>query len=421
MCYKFILKIVSTILLSIFIFVLTSPIFSFYEEFCLYVNTIDKELKFNLIIEIVKTFISLLTTLATSWGGFVVYRNFQLGNKNLQELKNKNLNDAELAKLRLASERFSKATEQLASDKLPVRLGAIYSLENIGKEHDEYHWIVIQILSDFIREKKDDKNTVQDKLDKPLIIIIPNQTKEQNEENKDDLDEFAISYTSKISLDAQTALTVIGKRNVSRDLGKINLSGANLKGAFLDDKADFSEANFSKSDLSHSFMHGNFKKAIFNEAFIYSANFSKANLEGAEFNEADLRKIFMKDANLRKAILNNSFLTGAILEKVNFHGAYLIHSHFSLSDLKNIDFSSADLSKANLAGSILDTVDFLGANLRKINLSEAQLTNTRFVSVDLTDARLTGANLSIDELEDSTLCRTIMPNGRAYKSEDNIA
>ena len=159
MCYKFILKIVLTILLSIFIFIFISPIFSLNEEFYLYVNTIDKQSKFNFVIEIVKTFISFLTTLATSWGGFVVYRNFQLGNENLQELKNKNFNDAELAKLRLASERFSKATEQLASDKLPVRLGAIYSLENIGKEHDEYHWIVIQILSDFIREKKDDKNT----------------------------------------------------------------------------------------------------------------------------------------------------------------------------------------------------------------------------------------------------------------------
>ena len=158
MCYKFILKIVLTILLSIFIFIFISPIFSLNEEFYLYVNTIDKQSKFNFVIEIVKTFISFLTTLATSWGGFVVYRNFQLGNENLQELKNKNFNDAELAKLRLASERFSKATEQLASDKLPVRLGAIYSLENIGKEHDEYHWIVIQILSDFIREKKDDKN-----------------------------------------------------------------------------------------------------------------------------------------------------------------------------------------------------------------------------------------------------------------------
>jgi hypothetical protein len=41
---------------------------------------------------------------------------------------------------RRITEGFSKAVEQLGSDKLEVRLGGIYSLERISKESPDDYW-----------------------------------------------------------------------------------------------------------------------------------------------------------------------------------------------------------------------------------------------------------------------------------------
>jgi hypothetical protein len=43
---------------------------------------------------------------------------------------------------RRITEIFSKAVEQLGSDKLEVRLGGVYSLERISKESPDDHWTV---------------------------------------------------------------------------------------------------------------------------------------------------------------------------------------------------------------------------------------------------------------------------------------
>src|SRR5271155_3969802 len=54
---------------------------------------------------------------------------------------------------RRITESFSKAIEQLASDKLEVRLGGIYALERISKESAEDYWTVMENLTAFVRER----------------------------------------------------------------------------------------------------------------------------------------------------------------------------------------------------------------------------------------------------------------------------
>src|SRR5208283_1279828 len=54
---------------------------------------------------------------------------------------------------RRITESFSKAAEQLGSDKLEVRLGGIYSLERISKESPEDYWTVMENLTAFVRER----------------------------------------------------------------------------------------------------------------------------------------------------------------------------------------------------------------------------------------------------------------------------
>jgi Flp pilus assembly protein TadB len=59
---------------------------------------------------------------------------------------------------RRITESFSKAVDQLGSDKLEVRLGGIYSLERISKESPDDYWTVMETLTASIRERSRETN-----------------------------------------------------------------------------------------------------------------------------------------------------------------------------------------------------------------------------------------------------------------------
>ncbi|MGZ9111634.1 MAG: hypothetical protein ACXW3X_11245 [Rhodoplanes sp.] len=50
------------------------------------------------------------------------------------------------------TDRFTKAVEQLGSDKLAVRLGAIYALERISRDSRRDHWTIMETLTAYVRE-----------------------------------------------------------------------------------------------------------------------------------------------------------------------------------------------------------------------------------------------------------------------------
>jgi hypothetical protein len=54
---------------------------------------------------------------------------------------------------RRITESFTKAVEQLARDKIEVRLGGIYALERISRESELDYWPVMEILTAFARER----------------------------------------------------------------------------------------------------------------------------------------------------------------------------------------------------------------------------------------------------------------------------
>jgi hypothetical protein len=57
------------------------------------------------------------------------------------------------------TDRYTKAIEQLGSDKLDVRLGGIYALERIAKDSERDHPTVVEVLSAFVREHSDPVHT----------------------------------------------------------------------------------------------------------------------------------------------------------------------------------------------------------------------------------------------------------------------
>ena len=50
------------------------------------------------------------------------------------------------------TDRYTKAIEQLGSDKLDVRIGGIYALERVARDSARDHPTVMEVLTAFIRE-----------------------------------------------------------------------------------------------------------------------------------------------------------------------------------------------------------------------------------------------------------------------------
>jgi hypothetical protein len=123
------------------------------------------------------------------------------------------------------TERFTRAVEQLGSEKMEIRLGGIYALERIARDSEKDHWTVMEVLSAFVRENA----PLGDKLD------ADDDEEKIKEERKN----------AKMATDIQAALTVIGRRKYVEievyenidisdcDLRKAELKQADLQGAIL--------------------------------------------------------------------------------------------------------------------------------------------------------------------------------------------
>ena len=114
----------------------------------------------------------------------------------------------------------SKGFEQLASDKITMRLGGLYALEGVMNKSPEYHQPVLEALCAFVRDG--------------TIGMIVNDKGPAN--------------------DIQAALRVIGRR--AEGPGQIDLSGANIPAVILSDanlsEADLRGANLSGANLAYA-------------------------------------------------------------------------------------------------------------------------------------------------------------------------
>jgi hypothetical protein len=195
------------------------------------------------------------------------------------------------------TERFSKSIEHLGNDKIDIRLGGIYALEQIAIDSAKYHWTIVEILSAYIREK-----CSIDKVDTPSI-----SSDEQSEERN----KISAPTSKKVTVDIQAALTILGRRKIEQDpLGKkIDLRKANLPGIEIQG-ANLSGANLNRAYLSRAYLSGaNLSEADLSEANLSRAYLSRANLSEAYLSEADLSEANLSGANLSEADLSGANLS----------------------------------------------------------------------------------------------------------------
>jgi hypothetical protein len=186
----------------------------------------------------------------------------------------------------LISNQVSKGFEQLASDKIAMRLGGIYALEGVMNTSEQYHGPVLEALCAFVRESALGKTISQQP-----------------------------------TTDIQAALTVIGRRAEgpgALNLSKVRIPGANLIGANLSG-ANLLDANLGDANL----IAANLSGANLNSANLGSANLGSANLSGAHLIGAQLGDANLTAANLTAANLIGANLSGANLLAANLSGANL--------------------------------------------------------------------------------------------------
>jgi hypothetical protein len=77
---------------------------------------------------------------------------YELARKSAQDSAEAERRTLELTEQGQVTDRYTKAIEQLGSDKLDVRIGGIYALERIARDSARDHPTVMEVLSAFIHD-----------------------------------------------------------------------------------------------------------------------------------------------------------------------------------------------------------------------------------------------------------------------------
>jgi uncharacterized protein YjbI with pentapeptide repeats len=301
---------------------------------------------------------------------------------------------------RRITESFSKAVEQLGSDKLEVRLGGIYSLERISKESPDDYWTVMENLTAFVRERsrRNEAERTSQGLEQRVsrrAYFLWQEAGRPDGKTKDFW--AAAAKQEKLgepAADIAAVLTVLKRRSEqSREREGTNGWCFDLKGAILK-RYDLSGAHLEAAILGGARLEG----ADLNGAHLERADLSDdAHLEGADLIGAHLEAAILGGAHLEETCLSRAHLEGAYLNGAHLDGADLSDAHLEEAVLSGAHLERADLSDAHLEGTYLS-----GAHLARTNLSGAHLAGAIFGGAHLEGADLSDATgLSEAQLHDA--------------------
>ena len=239
-----------------------------------------------------KTIGQLLAGAAVLVGAGLAYLQFTQQQQNSAEQFRQ---QQQAAQSLLISNQVAKGFEQLAGEKLEMRLGGIYALEGVMNVSERYHKPVLEALSAFVRERTKGKGT---------------------------------PATLPPGADIQAVLTIIGRREILRSPGRNNLPvvpdlsyanipkaslyRANLSGASLEG-ADLRGADLQEANLSGAYLY---KANLSGGALMYKANLSGANLSDANLRDAALHEAILVNVNLTRVDLRGSTITQTQLNAV---------------------------------------------------------------------------------------------------------
>jgi uncharacterized protein YjbI with pentapeptide repeats len=338
----------------------------------------------------------LRTTVLQAVAGLAVLSGAALGFQQLTEDRQQAAASRELTLQGQASERFTRAINQLGSDRREVQLGGIYGLEQVARQAPDNRLAVSEVLVAYLRRR------------------IPRPAKPP-------YDFTSIGELRTRAPDAQAVITVLGRRQIAptdpvlnlraldlrradlhdlnlrqADLHRSDFRAANLNGAKLDDAelhhADFERATFHRASLRRAYLpFANLSRADLETADLRQANLRLADLDVARLHHADLRRAKLREASLGLLIAPDVDLRRAELRYADLTGAYLLRADLRGADLRNAILRGAELDGADLRGANLHMAHLEGANLRNVVLDGARLHGAYLTTAIFSGARLSGA------------------------------
>jgi hypothetical protein len=219
-----------------------------------------------------------------------------------------------------ATERFTRAIDQLGNEKADVRLGGIYALERIAQGSKADYRPIMEVLATFVREHARWRPTPED-AKRPGVWMT------YTEDHR--------VWVPDPRPDVQAALSVLARRNREHD-------------------APGHQFDFSDLDLrGHEFGGAHFEGARFRGSHLEGASLRGAHLEGAYFDGTHLDFARLDDAHLDGAFFNyahleDTTLNGAHLDGVTIQLGTLKRIHFGAHPLGDVRLSNVDLGESGL-------------------------------------------------------------------------
>jgi uncharacterized protein YjbI with pentapeptide repeats len=288
------------------------------------------------------------------------------------------------------TERFGAAIRDLSSDRLDVRLAAVYGLEGMLRGDPADTRLVAELLTGYVRAEapagEHDRGEPP-----PLQVRAPAV-------------QAVMSVLGRIPMPERDALPL--QLNAT-DLRRASLLGARLRRAVLTD-AQLDGAVLSSAQLQDAFLN----RASMNGAVLGNASMERAVLLDASLRGAVLIGAQLDDAALGGADLDGAHLLGARLPRANLDrvtmeeavliGAHLEHATVTAARLGGAVLTHAHLGSADLAGSDLRLADLRHCDLRRADLRGADLRRADLTGADLRGAELVDADLRGARAGDST-------------------
>ncbi|MCM2413495.1 pentapeptide repeat-containing protein [Streptomyces sp. RKAG290] len=268
------------------------------------------------------TLLQVIGGLAVFFGAYATWRQLGVSQAGLRATQEGYVTD-----------RFSRAVEQLGSDKLDVRVGGLHTLWRVAEQSARDREAVISIQAAYLRTHLPWPPTGPQApaVDVPINDIAPLEAR---------------------AADSQVALTGLGVLCQRRDQSWVNLGATDLRRADCDGLW-LPEVNLDSSSMeAASLYHANLTQASLVSVVLRHADLKTAILRRTRCALADLRGARLAETDLREADFTEADLREANLRKADARGAVFHRADLRLADLRGTDLSTADLLRARLADAL---------------------------------------------------------------------
>ena len=297
--------------------------------------SVDARDRLKAVSDVRTTLLQALGGLAVLFGAYATWRQLRVSQDGLRATQEGYVTD-----------RFSRAVDQLGSDKVDVRIGGLHALWRIAEHSARDREAILSILAAYLRTH----------------LPWPPPTGPE--------DPAAPSAPPAPAVpSAETPINDVVPLEVRAADAQVALTGL---GVLLLHPREQSWLNLGVTDL---------RRADCDGLWLTEVNLDRACMEAAGLYHANLTQASLVSTNLRHADLTTAILRRTRLALADLRGARLV-----ATDLRDADFTEADLREANLR-----KADASGAVLHRADLRLADLRGSDLSTADLTGARLTGA------------------------------